>query len=557
MSSQVSALSERRWADRLSVHVGLLGCVLLVLLCSAELRNGFSVDEGSYAIQAHALRDGSWDIHWPLRSLDPEGRYFPYDAGRLTADGAVAYVSHPAWPAALAVTTSAFGELIGLRVLSLLSVFVAAITGFFMASTLAGRAAAPWGFWLVGASPLLVNGLMIWAHAPGIALGGLAALAAMRVLEGSSRRWPWLVLPTALSAGVLVRGESLPFALALLAALIVFGFRRQHRKLLMLASLGAVAISLAYALERIWITSIIGTELGTELGYGLSERAGSDDGWVVGRLLGATVVLILGGVSALTLWTTLTALLLVGLAVRASGRPDVRVRPTPLLFGAGGLMVVRLFVGVEETVYGLLVAWPLALLALIAVKEGRSTHRLLGLIGGLFLVGVLVTQSDVGGGSQWGGRFLSPILVPLGALMAAAVVSSRFRIVERQAIAAVALTCALASVVITEERRRINARGMDLIADTGARTALTKSNLFARLDWREWPERCWLAANDDLPGALAVLRQVGGGKSAYLGFSALELRRAGARVTVADPQLKIGAFQLSRSAITDCPSPGG
>lgn len=545
-------MNERGPARRLSIHLCLLGVLLVALLATSELKSGFSVDEGSYAIQAHAVRDGGWEINWPFRAIDPDGAHFPYHAGRLSPDGEYAYVSHPLWPQVLAWVTSLTGdEEVGLRVLSLLAVLGAACAGFLLARLVAGPAAAVWGFWIVAASPVLPNGLMIWAHAPAIALAGAATLAALKGVLAPKARWPWLVLPTALALGSLVRSESLLYAAALIGALGLTGVRSRDRRIVLLAGIAGVAISGAFLGERAWTTSILG-EYGT---IGLADRVDSESGWILGRVAGAFVVSVLGGESAATVLVMFVALWMVVVAALGLDRPDMRMRPAPLLWLASGLVVIRVVLGPTEPAYGLLVAWPVIVFAIIGVRGGGPAARLVGTTGLLFVVAVLLTQWDGGGGPQWGGRYLSPLLVPMSAMTAALITSGRLKPAERRAVAGLIVVCALAGMVITDQARRVNVRGMEQVTATGAITALANEDQFARLDWRRWPERCWIAANEDLAGAVATLARAGSGRVAYVDFTRRRLRRLGLDVIELDRDLEIGVIS-GREKPLPCPARG-
>ena len=552
MSEGTSEVKGRGPARRLCIHLCLLGVLLVALLATSELRSGFTVDEGSYAIQAHAVRDGSWAIHWPFRDVDATGTYFPYHAGRLSDSEEFAYIGHPAWPAALAATSDVFGEDVGLRLLSLLSVLIAAACGFLLAARLGGAVAAPWGFWLVAASPVLVNGLMIWAHATAAAAAGVAALAAAALIDRERRWWPWLALPLGLAAGMVVRSESAFVGVAIIGVLGGLGVRAARRDLQVAAAGAAVACAAAYVLERAWIVHIAGDD-GT---IGLGSRTDSDLGWFVGRIVGAIVSLFLGGTSAVGAIIGLLTLWLVVVAVMATKRPEMRMRPTPLLWVAFLLTLVRILVADDDAARGLLAAWPVAVLAPLAVRSDATVHRALGAIVVIAVGGVLLTQWDDGGGLQWGGRYLAIVIVPIAALAAAALVGPRLANVDRRAVAALVAVGAVLAVVVTDNGRRANVDGMQTIDETGAQVVLSETDQFARLDWRRWPGRCWLAANDDLPGSLRLLARTGTGQIAYVGFPVRDLRDASAAPREIDHDDEIGTIG-ARGSRRACPTPAG
>src|SRR5690242_530477 len=126
----MDAVEPRPWWTRAGLLALGLAVVLGVGLALTERDTGFTVDEGSYAIQAQAIDDGGWQVHWPLRGLDADGTHFPYHSGDVTQRGEYAYVAHPAWPWLLSLVRPLGTPEVGLRLLSLAAVVVAALVGF-------------------------------------------------------------------------------------------------------------------------------------------------------------------------------------------------------------------------------------------------------------------------------------------------------------------------------------------------------------------------------------------------------------------------------------------
>jgi hypothetical protein len=512
------------------VHVALLVCALGLALGLSERDSGFSVDEGSYAIQAEALDDGGWAIDWPFRALDPDGAHFPYHGGRLTDDAEYAYVSHPAWPATLSVTRDVGSEGVGLRLVPLASVVVAALAAWGMGSRLGGRAAAPWAFWAAAASPLLPNGLMLWAHAPAAALAGLAALAALALVDrppaGAGAPWWWVAHPAALALLVLARSEGLLFAAAVVGVVGLVGLTRRDGRALALAAVGGASAGAALLAERAWISSIAD---GT--GAGLSSR---DDGgsWLSGRLDGAGTALLEGASSAGPALCSTLALGLAVVAVWARVRRPALVAPA--LVASAALVVARVALAPDESVAGLLVAWPAVALAALVLPTGdrRTWAVLAGLAA--FAVAVLATQYDDGGGLQWGGRYLAPALVPLAALVGTGVRRS-LDLAGRRAVAGLLVVTAGAGLLVTDEVRQGNADAIAELDALGHPAAIVDGPHLARLDWRGWPERCWVTAGEDLEGAVALLERAGSLPAGFLGFGTAELEAAGATASAARP----------------------
>jgi hypothetical protein len=510
-----------RWWTRPVVLATALSVGLLLVLSLSERRTGFTVDEGSYAIQAEAIDAGGWEIHWPFRGFDPDARHFPYHGGSVSDSEEFAYVSHPAWPAILSIARGLGGEQVGLRLLSMASVVASAVVGFHLARALGGVRAAPWGFLLVLATPVLANGFMIWAHAASTACAGLAVLAGVRLVQGP--RWRgWLgILVAAVAAGVLLRSEGLLFAGAIGVGLVVVAWVRDRsvRSRLLLAAVGTgLAAAAALVVERAWTADILGEEVSS----GVSSRAGDSGSWIGGRLsgIGTSVfdgALFSGGVGLLSV----VALGAVAVAVVGLVRPGRGAPVEVALVVATVASAVRVVVGLDDPVPGLLTAVPLLLLAVVPIvgplvgattgpreRDGASGRQFAAVVIGSFAVAVCATQYDDGGGLQWGGRYLSPLLVPGAALAACALGQDGVRTrVGRGAVVALAVVAGVGGVLITNQVRSDNAEAIGSVAATGQDVVLVEGQQLARLDWASWPERAWLATDDDVPSAIEVLRE--------------------------------------------------
>lgn len=530
-----------RWARPGVLATGLafvLGAALLV----SERSTGFTVDEGSYAIQAEAVDRGSWAIDWPFREVDADARHFPYHGGSVSESEEFAYVSHPAWPAALSLARNVGGEQVGLRLLSLASVVGSAVVGFHLARALGGRDAGPWGFLLVLATPVVANGFMIWAHAASTACAGLVALAGVRLAQGATARTWVPVLAVGVVAGVLLRSEGLLFAAATCLALALFACfgRRAFRTSLAVATVGAGSVAVAaLAFERAWTADILGEEVGS----GVSSRASGSGSWIGGRLSGIGTSVFEGALfSGAAGLVSVVALGAVGVAVVGLLRPGRGVRPEAALAVAAAASCVRLAVGLDDPIPGLLTAAPLLLLAVVPLvrpsvpagqeepgREHTSGQRFAAVLVGCFAVAVWATQYDDGGGVQWGGRYLSPLLVPGAALAASALQQEGLRsIAARRAVVTLAVVAAIGGVVITDQVRRDNASAVALVADTGQDVVLVEGPHLARLDWATWPERAWLATDDDVQSAVKVLREATVSSATALLVPVEDLTAAGA-----------------------------
>lgn len=512
-----------RWA-RLSSHMVALALVLLVALALSERSSGFTTDEGSYAIQAEALRGGSWAIDWPFRTADPDAVHFPYHSGTVTETDEFAYVNHPLWPAALAAVTSAAPEEVGLRLLSMLAVVAAAATAFRLATDLGSGRSAPWAFWLVAASPLLANGLMIWAHAAAAAIAGLASLCIARTIDRRSMGWS-VCLVAVLGTGVLLRSEFVLFSIAAALVLSALGAWRREGRLVIVGAACGAATYLALRGEAWWVASIVGDRASE---FELTSRAGGSGGWLRGRLDGVAASAFEGAMDSPSA-AVVSVLVIVCVALVVANPRRLNLPTVPLLWAAVALTGARLLVGADEPARGIVAAWPLVLLALLAVKDAGSTERCLLALAGLFAVAVFVTQYDDGGGLQWGGRFLSLAIVPVGVAGATGLRALQSR-VPRSTAPLVALLAAggLLGLLVTNQVRSQNASAMATVASTSSQVVVVSNTQIARLDWRRWPERCWLSTEPhQFDDAEAVLDRAGISGAAYVLFDPDVLRRNG------------------------------
>ena len=540
-------------------HVVALVVLLGVALALSHRNVGFSTDEGSYAIQSEALDRGSWEIDWPFREVDPTGAHFPYHGGRLTESprGEYAYVNHPIWPELLASVRSLGGEGVGLRLLPMASVVVAALCGAALARRMGGPVAGPWGFWVVATSPVLADGLMIWAHAPSAALAGLAVLAAVELETGKARWWWWALLCAALAGGVLVRSEGAFVVAAVAGLLALIGLRRREWRLVGAGVLGAGAGAGALLLEWAWAAGYDGA--------GLTSRADSS-GFLGDRLHGAGVSLLRGASDPGAALISLLAVSLVVLAVVASRRTSLAIRPELVVGAAAVLVVVRTVVGHDDPVPGLLSAWPALAFAgagvVAAARRALPVALLVGATG--FGLAVVATQYDDGGGLQWGGRFLAPLLVPTGAVAAVGLLRVLPSPSVRRTGAALLAATALASLVITDQIRETNLSVVHQVDATGQPVVLVAGDQIARLDWSRWPERCWISDRGDLRGALAALREAGVDHAAYVGFEPIDLTALGASARPVHRGALVGVVDLrfvptptavGEHAFAGCPGP--
>jgi hypothetical protein len=431
---------------------------------------------------------------------------------------------------------------VGLRLLSLASVVGAALCGAGVARRLFDGRSARWAFWLTATSPVLADGLMVWAHAPAAALAGLGVLAGLALVRGERALW-WPVLVLAVAVGVLLRSESVLFALSVGGVVGLAGLVARHGRAVAVGLVTGAATVAAFAGQRVWVHGITGAS-----GLGRLAREGNDSyGWLDGRVHGAVVALVRGATSSAT--ASVLAVLAAGLvavAALAKRRPDqISIPPVGLLSVAAGLVVLRLLVAGDDAVSGLLVAWPAALLAPLALRRGRLAPLVVaaGLV--VFTFAVVLTQYDDGGGLQWGGRYLAPLIVPLAALAAGGVVARLDSVGERRAVAALLAATAVLGLLVTDHVRRDNGNAVAQLASQHQPVGLAHGDGLARLDWAAWPARCWIADGDHLRGAVALLRRAGVHQAAYLDFAPVDFAGTAARATPDRPDARIGTLTVA------------
>lgn len=501
----------------LGIHLVLLAVVvgaMAVVLGSGSI---FNPDEGSYHLQLRALRGGSWVLHTDAERFDPDGSFYPVVYADRTVDGFVPLAKHPLWPFLGLLASRLVGPGAAFAVLGGLGVMVTATAGWFVAR-LREEAWAPFAFWVAALAPVTVTATIGWAHAAAAAAGGVALLGARVLLRGTTWAGPALLVAGCASS-VMLRTEGLLFNLALAAALVLIGAFDSKGRIRAWSVAGAVlAISIsAFAVESLWIRSIIGAD-----SPNLEPRrqaGGEAIGFVAGRVQ-ATRIAVLepsgGAIGALGLVSVAVAAYLAFRWVRSSARPVEGWAVAALAAMAWSL--VRVGMGDDEAITGLLPAWPLAVVGLAAV--GWDVGRRFSvevLCSGFFAAGVLATSYPDGGSIQWGGRFLTPLTVPLG-VVAAAGVHRLWRagrsLMTPVAIVALALVPLAHGVFVVATTKAHSRKVFDVIATERAGLSLTTSRELPRMMW-DYPDVPWLLVEVDdgrqarLPTVLAALHDDG------------------------------------------------
>ena len=509
----------RIWAAPLWAHAAALAVLLLALLPVMGPESTFTGDEGAYALQVRALEQGSWQYRYKAAAVDPDGRWFPVVLSNRNGNRFYPYVQHPAYPLLMRVATAVAGTSLGLHLVALLGAVGAAAAAWLLAAEVDATLGRP-AFWVTASSPVLVNGTLLWAHAPSAAAAGLALVAATRLARRPHAPLATAGAVVALAGGVLLRSEGLLFAGALVVVVAARRLRPAGARaaLSTLAVLG-VPVAAAALGERAWVRAIVGRTVDT---LTVREGATRSTPYLAGRLAGAFHSLFQAHYESVAAGPPVLAALglAVGLGCLAlrrwgpSSRRDLAIAVT----GVVVLYGLRVAQHPTDGVTGLFAAWPVAALGLVLLR-GRDRHPTVDLclvVGAVFSAGVLLTQYPEGGGLEWGGRFLSPATVPL-AVVATVALARRIRgapaVVRPLATVAVG-GLAVASTLfglVTVARARAGQDGfIAAAARHPATVTVTTLEAYPRIAWRTHDRLSWMLTDDaGLPVLLATLRAAG------------------------------------------------
>ena len=475
----------RRRLLRLRFHAALLGVVLVALVPLVGTGSSFSADEGAAIIQARSLADGGgWVVEHPVPGAGKAA--YPLELSEPADRGFAPYGKHPLYPLVLSVLDR-LGGATAMVLLSVLGTWAAAV----LAALVAREVGAPERavLWLVGlGSPLLFDGYLVMAHAPGAALVTGAVLCALRARAGRGGAWA-AGAAACLCAAVLLRTEALLVGLALAAAVAV------GRRFALAGGLAAVAGG-TYLLEDRWQSWLTGTDVAAASPPVLAEGDGllggrvdsftatvlrPDSGPLSAADLGLLVAVVAAGVGALALRRRAPdrALLTVAAGVGLAG--------TAVAFAAEPARVVP----------GLLAAFPLAALAVAGRRAG-----VVGWTAGLSVLAIVATQYTAGGTAEWGGRYFA-VVVPLLAVLAVGAAAGR---VPAGAVGAAVVATALVSLAAVGGLRDAHQRTAGLLAtvedvaetvdagDGGPPVIVATHPALPRLAWRTFFEQRWLRA---------------------------------------------------------------
>jgi hypothetical protein len=206
------------------------------------------------------------------------------------------------------------------------------------------------------------------------------------------------------------------------------------------------------------------------------------------------------------------ALVLLVVAVLVTRRQGRGTRPVAIVaVVVVGLMAVRMAWAPRDPVTGLLPAWPVVVLGLLFLswrELGWAVRALaVGIV--LFTGAVLATNYPYGGGLEWGGRFFSPVLVPLAVLAVAGLRRAGARV--QRAAGLLTVATAAMGLVLTGGVRGLHDGQVAAVERHLQPWTVTDFSALPRLGWRLDDDTAWLLADaHPVDGALEVVRRSGG-----------------------------------------------
>lgn len=535
------------------MHVALLLALLLLQRSVLDLAHGsFTSDEGAYGLQVQALREGRWDIDDPFldESTDPPRTAFP---NFTVQDGTVyPYVQHPLWPQVLAVADDVAGDGGPLLVTLLAGLLVPVLAWWGVGRLADGAARGPWtpalAFWLAAVSPaVVVNSSVLWAHTASAAAAGVAVVLAV----ARRRRADLPLAALAVALGVLLRSEGVLLAGALALVLVVHGLRRRQTPDVVAGGVVAVAAALAVVVERAWQRAILDSPIDA---IGVRGEP-SGRGYLADRLDGTLHVLI-GSRRELEDAVLLLGVLVVVAAVVATVavlRGDAPRARVAAGVSAGCLAAVWLS-RPDLPHSGLLVVWPFAAAGFGGLTLTSERARPVLAVAVAFLVAVAATVYPAGGGVEWGGRFMSPLTVPLAA--GAALLLTRAASLDTAAVRTGGVA-ALAGALVVGGFATTAARGArdgaaeveQAVLASGAAVGLSDNGLTPSSAWRTNRDVAWLVVDGGpssrtVDEALRAARDAGHDRVVAIGVPVAELERAGLTVEDTRGRLTVGRMAV-------------
>lgn len=468
-----------------------LGPIALLLVVSSFLvgHDGYVfIDEAALLAQVELVGDGSWMAERPLAEVDPDGAYAPMALSTLTDDGFAPFPNHPVH-VVLATAASELGGVFGVRMLSVLGVLGASAAAGWLAAERSRKHAAV-AMWLTAvASPLVFDANLVLAHAIAAAATGGAFVLVFRLAPRVESVRAGVGVAFAVGAlvgiGALLRSEVVLLGAVMGLVAVVQAMRDRDRRGWMVGVAASGAAVAAYLLEPRWIEAVADSSPGQKV------ITASSRGGVSGASEGALTVLFGLGDAGVAL--TMCVILAVATVVALRLRPE---DPGAGLLLAGGAIVAGgVTVADSAVVPGLVWAFPMLAVALVSISSRQvwpvAIRRSLHVVAA-FAVLVLATQYSVGGGAEWGWRYLAVAMPALCAALSIPLVElvERREPAGRVAAGAVVLACLLVPLSgIVAQRHAIDRA--DLLLDrtdqaftsTGSDIIVATESSFGRYAW--------------------------------------------------------------------------
>jgi len=480
-------------------------CMAAVLFGLTFSRNpatsSFSSDDGAYGLEVQTLTAGDgWSVPHALVEVDGDGVTYPYVNSAVTDAGFFPGARHALWSGALALPARAFGPH-GMRLLLLVG-YVVAVAATVRLSAAAGRpGTGAVALVLAAASPLFFNTLQLWAHTPAAAATAVAMVGGLRVMD---RRGGWVPVVTvcaAVAVAAALRGDAALFGVAIAIVVGMSGLRARSLRTVSIGALSLICAVGGYFASGAFGRSVVGSA--AAVASGESRATGSGEGRWHGLV--HTFFGVNEGNGPWVLLAIAAMLVLVGALLLRAGKEETSAK---LIAAAAVVWVVRIVSFGSSTATGLIGAWPLVLL-LFGRRWGTygPGERRLCAVMAFGAIGVAATQYDVGGGANWGGRFLAPALPALAVLIAGSLPAVRTLPDIRRsevipAVGALAIVCLLGSWTL-DMRVRSNFDGVigRLSTVESGTPVLTSALHVPRMDWANYPERQWLLIPEGPSGA--------------------------------------------------------
>lgn len=493
----------KRLSSRVAVALVASGAALVAVLWLLVLPSDSSVtsDDGAYAIQARAAADGEWSVPHVLAPVDPAGRTYPFLNSPVGENGFFPGGAHVAWAWLDGIAFDVVGEA-GLRVLPIVGFAGAIGATALLAHRMRQRQVAVLAAAIVVCSPMLFNALQLWAHTSVSALVAFVMAVSLRARTDGSAGASTSAVAAAAAAGLL-RADGAVFALATGVVLTAWCVRDRRIR----GAATGIAVSAGAVLGYVGSERLSADLIGDPIsGRGPIPEGGAERVDSVSSAVRGVIHTFLSWpddpASFLVLAVAGSATVVAVLAARRGDRTATFV----FLALAAACWVVRVVMWPDQLATGLLLAFPVALLSGVrGLRALRSEERFVATALVLAGAGIAATQYDVGGGTNWGGRFLAPALpaiavfaaVGVRELVARPATGSDLRIV----LAALVVIPAVGSLVVDARTRLRHDEIVERLDDVPRDLpVLTAHPAIPRLAWRTVDERNWLRLPDTVDG---------------------------------------------------------